>query len=209
MIPYMQKGIDLGLGVLWADRNLGAERPEDPGRYFAWGETAPKEVFDRNAYRFTPEGEKDFNVDEDNYEYRYFSKYQDDDRKTILEREDDAVSAVLGYAWRIPTRKEWQDLMDNCDFRWEPEMKGVAIRSRLNGNGIFLPLTGFHYFDGLEFGDAYEGIDSFGLYWTAERPDNLVCEAVAFCAERERRRLMTIARESGLAIRGVFQGLSR
>ena len=33
--------VDLGLpsGLLWADRNVGAESPEDPGLYFQWGDT--------------------------------------------------------------------------------------------------------------------------------------------------------------------------
>jgi hypothetical protein len=32
--------VDLGLpsGLKWADRNVGAEKPEDFGLYFAWGE---------------------------------------------------------------------------------------------------------------------------------------------------------------------------
>ena len=31
--------VDLGLpsGLLWADRNIGANNPEDTGLYFAWG----------------------------------------------------------------------------------------------------------------------------------------------------------------------------
>ena len=33
--------VDLGLpsGIKWATRNLGADKPEDYGHYFAWGET--------------------------------------------------------------------------------------------------------------------------------------------------------------------------
>ena len=33
--------IDLGLpsGLLWADRNIGAENPEGAGLYFQWGDT--------------------------------------------------------------------------------------------------------------------------------------------------------------------------
>ncbi len=36
--------IDLGLpsGTLWADRNIGASKPEEYGHYFAWGEVEPK-----------------------------------------------------------------------------------------------------------------------------------------------------------------------
>ena len=34
------EAVDLGLKVIWADRNLGADSPSDFGDYFAWGETA-------------------------------------------------------------------------------------------------------------------------------------------------------------------------
>ena len=31
------EGVDLGLSVKWADRNVGAETPQDYGAYFSWG----------------------------------------------------------------------------------------------------------------------------------------------------------------------------
>lgn len=31
--------VDLGLSVKWATCNIGADKPEDYGDYFAWGET--------------------------------------------------------------------------------------------------------------------------------------------------------------------------
>ena len=35
------KFVDLGLpsGLLWAETNIGAEKPADDGNYYAWGET--------------------------------------------------------------------------------------------------------------------------------------------------------------------------
>ena len=45
--------VDLGLpsGTLWATCNVGAETPEDCGDYLAWGETAPKEMYDWKQYK--------------------------------------------------------------------------------------------------------------------------------------------------------------
>jgi hypothetical protein len=37
--------VDLGLSVLWATCNVGAEKPEEYGDYFAWGEVVPKEEY--------------------------------------------------------------------------------------------------------------------------------------------------------------------
>ena len=37
------EAVDLGLNVKWASFNLGASHPRDKGKYYAWGETQPKE----------------------------------------------------------------------------------------------------------------------------------------------------------------------
>ena len=38
--------VDLGLSVVWATCNVGAESPEDYGDYYAWGETQTKPSYD-------------------------------------------------------------------------------------------------------------------------------------------------------------------
>ena len=46
--------VDLGLpsGTLWAICNVGAEKPEDFGDYFSWGETTPKVTYDMGTYKY-------------------------------------------------------------------------------------------------------------------------------------------------------------
>lgn len=46
--------VDLGLpsGLLWATCNLGAATPEEYGDYYAWGETATKEVYNWSTYKY-------------------------------------------------------------------------------------------------------------------------------------------------------------
>lgn len=46
--------VDLGLpsGTLWAACNVGANRPEEFGDYFAWGETAPKDYYSWSNYAY-------------------------------------------------------------------------------------------------------------------------------------------------------------
>lgn len=48
--------VDLGLSVKWATCNVGAEKPEDYGDYFAWGETKPKTDYSWSTYKFTTYG---------------------------------------------------------------------------------------------------------------------------------------------------------
>ena len=45
--------VDLGLSVLWATCNIGADAPEQYGDYFAWGETQPKEKYNWSTYQWS------------------------------------------------------------------------------------------------------------------------------------------------------------
>ena len=47
MVNSLYEFVDLGLSVKWASCNVGAEKPEDFGLYFAWGET---EGYTRSYY---------------------------------------------------------------------------------------------------------------------------------------------------------------
>ena len=54
VIPDAHEYVDLDLpsGTLWATCNIGAEKPEEYGSYFAWGETAPKDIYDWRNYKW-------------------------------------------------------------------------------------------------------------------------------------------------------------
>ena len=47
--------VDLGLpsGTKWADRNVGANAPEDYGTYFSWGETKEKSSYSYDNYEYS------------------------------------------------------------------------------------------------------------------------------------------------------------
>lgn len=114
--------IDLGLpsGLLWADRNIGAESPEGAGLYFQWGDTVgyKKEQigerkkglreFDYYDYKFFVEGEDEFDCN--------MTKYNDTDGKQVLDLEDDMVHAMLGENWRTPTMDDFIELIQNTDL---------------------------------------------------------------------------------------------
>lgn len=93
--------VDLGLpsGLLWATCNVGASSPEQAGLYFAWGETTG----------YTAEqvarGERLF------FQGTYGARYIEDN----LTLEQDAAHVNLGGDWRMPTKAEFQELIDNCD----------------------------------------------------------------------------------------------
>ena len=141
--------VDLGLSVKWARCNLGASKPSDYGDYFAWGETEPKTNYTRETYKWVKENN--------------LTKYNDTDGKTTLDPEDDAAIANLGSPWRMPTKKEYDELVDHCTWTWTTQdgVNGCEVKSKKNGNSIFLPAAGSRV--GSELYDA----GSKGFYWSS------------------------------------------
>jgi hypothetical protein len=157
--------VDLGLpsGLLWADRNVGAQNPEDYGNYYAWGETKPKEVYDWDTYAYGGYNDsigaysfiKYCNMP--NYGLNGFT-----DDLTTLEASDDAATVNLGGKARTPTEDEWQELINNTTPTWTTR-NGVNGRllTAPNGKSIFLPAAGGR--DGSSLYDAGER----GYYWSS------------------------------------------
>jgi len=61
----------------------------------------------------------------------------------------------------LPTKEEFEELVDRCswELRVQKGKKGYTVTSNVNGNSIFLPLSG--YWRGNHFGDGV------GRYWTS------------------------------------------
>ena len=147
--------VDLGLSVKWANKNVGASYPEDPGLYFQWGDTigytadqvGRDKVFDWNNYKFGT--------------ISNLTKYNSTDELTVLESIDDAATVHMGPQYRMPTYTEIRELIDNTTHTYiavggneydelyifdnEPiesgKLKGVRFTSS-NGNSIFIPTAG-------------------------------------------------------------------
>lgn len=150
-VPVPNNCVDLGLasGLLWAKCNMGTTKPTEPGDYYAWGETSTKKKYYIDNY-------KHFKVDEN----VKILKYNEKDGKEVLELEDDAANAYLGVGYRIPTKEDWEELLEDC--KWEvvtttlpeivdPSQKKVIARWKVtgpSGNSIVLPTTSGFKADG-------------------------------------------------------------
>lgn len=145
---------DLGLpsGLKWATCNVGASAPEEYGNYYAWGEiqTAPDNnyvVDNCETYGKSIEELRSLGyIDENNN----------------LTPQYDAARANWGGRWRMPTRAEQQELIDNCSWEWTAQngVNGYKVTGP-NGNHIFLPAAGCRYGSSL----SYAGED--GYYWSS------------------------------------------
>ena len=151
------KFVDLGLpsGTLWATCNIGATSPEQAGLYFAFGET---EGFTAEQVK---KGERSF----DSASYTASSVSEN------LTLEQDAARANLGGNWRMPTKRQFTELIDNCDVTWTNDYNGTGVAgkvftSKVNGNSVFFPAAG--YCD-----NSYvDNVGSYGYYWSASWYDS-------------------------------------
>ena len=131
--------VDLGLSVKWATCNVWADKPEDVGGLFAWGETITKTEYSYSTYKYSVDGVRG------NY-----TKYCNEDNKTVLDLEDDVAHVKWGGSWRMPTASEFRELMDNCKWTWKSVngINGYVVKSRIKGyrdRFIFLPVAGYCY----------------------------------------------------------------
>ena len=103
------ESVDLGLSVMWADRNLDG--------YYAWGEIESKIRFSEDNY------EAPFEITASSFNNISGSKY-------------DAARMNWGGKWRMPTYKEYMEFVKKCSFKWtgrEYEVTGPS------GKKISLP----------------------------------------------------------------------
>ena len=155
--------IDLGLpsGLLWATCNLGAEKPEEYGDYFAWGEVEPKEIYES-----------------DNYVGNATGKYTNNQ---YMELVDDAARHNWGGNWRTPLQEEMEELVNECTWTWTTlnNVNGYEVKGP-NGNTIFLPAAGAFYSkpynqgEGAVYRGNYKRGQTFNLHFGEERVQTMV-----------------------------------
>lgn len=154
--------VDLGLpsGTLWATVNVGANAPTDYGSYFAWGETATKSIYTWTNYKFRKSGDRWSNVTLT--KYNCIDGHGVTDNKEELEPVDDAARANWGGSWRIPKVDEWKELLNYCTWQLTTKggKKGYEVKSRVNGNSIFLPAAGYK-------AEKTVNVNVEGEYWSA------------------------------------------
>lgn len=185
--------VDLGLpsGTKWATMNIGAKAPEEYGDYFAWGATEP--LYDpgyaqedpqthwkdgkESGYTWVNTPYQTANATSSSTKWTKYlgsttSSYKDPSAtdanalKTVLDPEDDAAHVNWGGSWRMPTRAEQDELLENCTWTWTTlnGVNGYKIQSKKSGytdKWIFLPAAGYRDVSNLH--DV--GLD--GDYWSS------------------------------------------
>ena len=185
--------VDLGLpsGLKWARCNVGATSPEQAGLYFAWGETkgytaeqvtAGERVFSLSVYSSGPAASiaKDLSPADGN----------------------DAARVNLGGNWRMPTKDEYQELIDNCNVMWTNDYNGTKVSGRLftskvNGKWVFFPAAGRCD------GSSDNKVGLIGRFWSASW--NSSSHAWGFRFYTRDVNVRDEDRSYGFAVRGVCE----
>ncbi len=198
------EAVDLGLtsGTLWATTNVGADNPQDIGLFFAWGDTEGHGSDPADGYMFSWENYKWGEVS--GYD-TFFTKYCSDssrgkdgftDGKFELDPEDDAAYVNWGNEWRMPSKQQLDELLNECTWTLATigDITGYEVKGP-NGNSIFLPTTGWRIDDMLLEGGAYWsrsgtpddvggafylGWDEWGFYEFGGRSDGQCVRPVVF-----------------------------
>ena len=170
-------------GPYWATTNIGAEKPEDYGYYFWWGDTVGY-TREGDAWVATDGSSSNFSFSESNVPTTemYYDTLQSEgwivsqDGVYVLAPAHDAAHVKWGGNWRMPTYAEQSALINNCDWIWASKngVNGCEVRGRGDyaSNSIFLPCSGsgngtLLYFSG-SYGDYWSSVPSSGIYYSLD-----------------------------------------
>lgn len=128
--------VDLGLSVKWATCNLGANNPEDSGTYSRFCTTT-------------------------DYIKLWDTGVREGD--SIAGSKFDHSTVKWKYPWKTPTKKQLEELLNNCT-KIKYVLKGIVgikLTSKINGKSIFLPGAGEYDRNGELYGEK----NGSGSYW--------------------------------------------
>lgn len=164
-------------GPMWPKKNLGASNETLAGDFYQWA------------------GIEGHNLTWGHYDWDHCpycsggsaSKYNTTDNKTVLESIDDAATVQWGSACRIPTKAEFDALINNTTHEWISASNGIRFTGKNDyaGKSIFLRANGYCYGNSQDLlnicyywastfvptsGKQYGG-DAAGLYCKADGND--------------------------------------
>ena len=156
-------------GPYWATTNIGAEKPEDYGYYFWWGDTVGcKRENDKWVTSDGSNSNFSFTSDITPTYNKSVSTLQSEGWITadgVLAPEYDAAKKHWGGDWRMPTKQEFYDLISQCDWTWGSKngVNGYIVRGKgdYSSKSIFLPCAG------CGDGTSLRSAGSFGDVWSS------------------------------------------
>ena len=116
--------VDMGNGLKWATMNIGSPSAYNySGRFYAWGMTTTSTDYTRASYSYH-------------------------ENPSTLPPSNDIATEEWGSSWRMPTKEDFDWLLDNCTQTWVEDYNGgyddgLLFTSKSNGNKLFFPALGY------------------------------------------------------------------
>ena len=191
---------DLGLssGTLWMKCNIGAKSETDYGLYFQWGDTVG--YTDSTASNLSIWQTSPFNGGDNNFNITNAYNWNKIHTKNgVLNTDVDAAYVHTNGLAKMPTKEQYQELLDETTQSWEENFNGSGINGvkfinkKNPSKYIFIPYTGYYWkygrYNNYSFiwinGMASERIDVFNI-----SEDNRILHLMACCSSHIRGVLM-------------------
>ena len=127
--PATSGFVDLGLtsGTLWAACNMGAASPSERGTLYAWGEVAPKEIYEEDNYLHITKAEGGWPIS--------YNKIGEEISGTQYD-----VAFLQNDGSRMPSRTQTEELLKECYLK-RMSVNGVygSLLIGKNEQAIFVP----------------------------------------------------------------------
>ena len=193
--------IDLGLpsGTLWMKQNIGAETETDYGSYFQWGDTVGYTDASHSTWSTCPGNdgnEEDESVPIAIWDSKFFNN-------NVLKTDVDAAYVHTNGKAKIPTKEQYQELLDETTQSWEENFNGSGINGVkfVNKNNsskyIFIPASGYTW------NGKFYCIGYTGSAWSCSACTSYSRYASYFYFNRNNCGITTTNRIYGQCIRGI------
>ena len=198
--------VDLGLPskTMWATCNVGAIKPEDSGLLFQWGRTDGYMYGDKNN-QFKTHNQNKQDTGSEYIPVTTSGKIYK--KNEILDLEDDAAHVNMGGKWRMPTKDELKELVDNTTHRVEAihGVQGMLFTSTKPGyedKQLFIPFMQGSWWNGewQDFGRSY------AIVWSSQvHPSDVNSAYLLLCHSSDDANIYFYSRSSAFSVRGVFK----
>ena len=196
--------VDLGLpsGTMWATCNVGATKPEDEGLLFQFGRVDGYKYGDRKNQFITNDKNKQDTGNKFTPLTPSGKVYKTNE---LLDLGDDAAHVNMGGKWRMPTKNDLEELLNNTSYEVETinGVQGIMLTSNINGNKLFIPVMQGCWYDG-----NWEDVDrSYVRVWSSQVLTSDINGAYRFfCNSSGFAGVLDCTyRSAAFSVRGVFK----
>ena len=191
--------VDLGLSVKWATCNVGSVLASDEGKLFQFGRVDGYRYNDsNNQFRTNAQNKQDTGNE---YIPKTASGKTYNVRET-LDLADDVAYINMGGAWRMPTKDEFEELLNNTTHKVKTinGIKGMLFTSKNNGHQLFIPICGYWSED-----DNFLNENDINVWSSQVHPSNVNNAFVLYCNPIGDANIDNLRRSHAFSVRGVFK----